>query len=112
MVTATLVSAEHYARGVLDLDDEREAFIALAQHTLDCRAATVEQWREILEAFNQTYRGTWFSFEDFVEHEAQEHYGIDSDLMQYIDWELMVHDWKAYYLPLNIEDGQCAIFTD
>jgi hypothetical protein len=112
MVTATLVSAHDYSKGVLDNDEEREAFVTFAQHTLDCRAATVEQWREVMETFRLSYRGTWFSFEDFVEHEATDVYDLNTDLLHYIDLELMVHDWKAYYLVLKTNNGHHAIFTD
>lgn len=91
--------AEHHARFTgIDLPPEfTEAWLLYADNNHDEDAFTVKQWDEILMAHEESYRGVYDSFRDFVEERASDLWDIDFHLSGYIDWDSLENDWEYNY---------------
>jgi len=57
------------------------------------------------------FLGEWDNFVEFVMDYADNHFAIDSGVMDYINWEDMANDWEMSYNIARTDDGTVYVWS-
>lgn len=90
-----------------------DAFVAFVSEVTewDDDSIEVSELQSAWDDHERDFQGEWDSFVDFVMDYAENHYVIDSGVMDYINWEDMANDWEMYYNIVRTDDGTVYVWS-
>lgn len=113
METMSATAFAEQKKATEDNDTLCDAFVAFVSEVTDWDDESVEV-SELQSAWHDhelNFLGEWDDFVDFVRDYAEDHYVIDGDIVDYINWEDMANDWEMGYNIVSADGGTVYVWT-
>lgn len=100
-------------RATEDNDTLCDAFVAFVSEVTDWDDESIEvsELQSAWDDHERDFLGEWDDFVDFVKDYADNHYTIEYELADYINWEDMANDWEMNHNIVRTDDGTVYVWS-
>lgn len=113
METMSATAFAEQKKATEDNDTLCDAFVAFVSEMTDWDDESVEvsELESAWDSHDMNFVGEWDSFVDFVMNYAEDHFVIEPELVDYINWDDMANDWEMNYNIARTNDRTVYVWT-